>query len=322
MIELQAIHPDAGGEVDEPLLDQDNSMKPFPTDPIEGTRSARSTRRPERPVGRDYQGRHWVYTQLSGQTRGLSVGVNLSPDGVCDYRCRYCRTAGQSDLGPIPVDGGELARELEETLESIRTGHAFNQPAYRRYPAEWRTLSQVMLSGEGEPTLCPNFVEVVEKLIHARARGRYPFFKLVLETNGSGLDRSEVREGLDLFTAQDEVWVKLDAGTEDRFRLVAGVDLPFQGVLARILSLARQRPVVIHSLFASVAGVPPCRSEISAYLRCLTELRDQGAMLQRVQIYSVTHYGTASDFSHLPLSSLSEIARQVRREVGVEAEVF
>jgi len=45
-------------------------------------------------------------------------------------------------------------------------------------------------------------------------------------------------------------------------------------------------------------------------------------MLQRVQIYSVTHYGTASDFSHLPLSSLSEIARQVRREVGVEAEVF
>ncbi len=302
--------------------DHSKPMNAIPTGPTEGTRSARPARRSDRSVGRDYQGRRWVYTQLSGQARGLTVGINLSPEGACDYRCRYCRAAEGAPLGPTPVDGVELARELEETLESIRTGHAFHQAPYLRFPQEWRTLSQVMLSGEGEPTLCPNFVEVVEKLIHARARGRYPFFKLVLETNGSGLDRPEVRQGLDLFIAQDEIWMKLDAGTEERFRFIAGVDQPFQGVLARILALGRQRPVVIHSLFASMAGVPPCRSEISAYLRCLGEMREHGAMLQRVQIYSVAKGAGSSEVSHLPLGSLSEIARQVRREVGVDAEVF
>lgn len=297
-------------------------MKPTANEPLATSRSVRTGLRSGHPGGRDYQGRHWIYTQVSGQTRGLSIGVNLSPEGACDYRCRYCRMADEPMLDPAPVDAVELARELEETLESIRSGHVFHHPSFLRFPAEWRTLSQVMLSGEGEPTLCPNFVEVVEKLVHARARGRYPFFKLVLETNGSGLDRPQVQQGLDLFTAQDEVWLKLDAGTPERFRLMAGVDHSFQDVLARIGSLGRRRPVVIHSLFASIGGTPPSRTEILAYLRCLGELRLRGVMLQRVQIYSVTQGGVDSEFSHLPLSSLSDIARQVRREIGVEAEVF
>ena len=162
----------------------------------------------------------------------------------------------------------------------------------------------------------------METLIHARALGRYPFFKLVLETNGSGLERPEVQQALELFTVQDEVWVKLDAGTDERFRFMSGVDIPFGGVLARILELGRRRPVVIHSLFASVDGSPPTGSEIEAYVRCLGQLQAQGAGLQRVQIYSVMNLIQGSRCSHLPLSILSGIARQVRCELGVEAEVF
>jgi len=127
--------------------------------------------------------------------------------------------------------------------------------------------------------------------------------------------------GLGLFTSQDEVWVKLDAGTEDRFRFMSGVDLPFDRVLARILALGLRRPVVIHSLFARVDGSPPSRSEIAAYLGCLGRLRAQGAMIQRVQIRSATRPPADSGCTHLSLGILSDIARLVRREVGVEAEI-
>jgi hypothetical protein len=179
-----------------------------------------------------------------------------------------------------------------------------------------------MLSGEGEPTLCPNFVDVVETLVHARSRGRYPFFKMVLETNGSGLERPEVQQALELFIERDEVWVKLDAGTDQQFHFMSGVDLPFSGVLSRILELGRRRPVVIQSLFARVNGSPPTGCEIDAYLGRLSQLQEQGAVIQRVQIHSVMNSIESSRCSHLPLASLSEIARLVRRKVGVEAEVF
>ena len=293
-----------------------------PVKPVEGSRTVRPIQRSDTTGGHDYQGRSWVYILLSGPTLGLSVGVNLSPSGVCDYRCRYCDTpkTAPQDLVPVDVDG--LALELDTALKAIALGQGPRELAYSRFPAEWLSLRQVMLSGEGEPTLCPNFIEVVETLIHARALGRYPFFKLVLETNGSGLERPEVQQALELFTVQDEVWVKLDAGTDERFRFMSGVDIPFGGVLARILELGRRRPVVIHSLFASVDGSPPTGSEIEAYVRCLGQLQAQGAGLQRVQIYSVMNLIQGSRCSHLPLSILSGIARQVRCELGVEAEVF
>ena len=300
----------------------ENFMKSKPMKPMKTSRSVRSVRRAGRTLSRDYQGRSWVYILLSGPTRGLSVGVNLSPSGACDYRCRYCDTPKTCALNLKPVNVDELGLELNSALESIASGQMSRQRAYSRFPSEWLSLRQVMLSGEGEPTLCPNFIEVVETLIHARALGRYPFFKLVLETNGSGLERPEVQQALELFTAQDEVWVKLDAGTDERFRFMSGVDIPFGGVLARILELGRRRPVVIHSLFASVDGASPSRSEIKAYLSCLSQLQEHGALLQRVQIYSVMNSIQGSQCAHLPLASLSEIAGQVRCELGVETEVF
>ena len=298
------------------------SMKSKPMESKKGSRRVRLVQFAGRTGGRDYHGRSWVYMLLSGQTRGLSLGVNLSPSGVCDYRCPYCDTPKATALDLVPVDVPGLASELEATLEFIASGQVLRQPGYSRFPPELLTLRQVMLSGEGEPTLCPNFVDVVETLVHARSRGRYPFFKLVLETNGSGLERPEVQQALELFIERDEVWVKLDAGTDQQFQFMSGVDMPFSGVLSRILELGRRRPVVIQSLFARVNGSPPTGCEIDAYLGRLSQLQEQGAVIQRVQIHSVMNSIASSRCSHLPLASLSEIARLVRRKVGVEAEVF
>jgi wyosine [tRNA(Phe)-imidazoG37] synthetase (radical SAM superfamily) len=273
------------------------------------------------PGVHDYGSRRWVYTRCSGFARGLAVGVNLSPGGHCDYQCRYCRVPGSPPGQPPGVDALGLAVELEEMLVSIRSGILVGSASGPRLPVEWSRPGQVMLSGEGEPTLCPNFLEVVETLVHIRARGRHPFFRFILETNGSGLERADVREALGHFTVQDEVWLKLDAGTGERFHQISGSREPFERVLSRIADLGRQRSVVLQSLFAAVDGQPPARSEISAYLGCLTRLKDLGAMIHRVQIHSVTRSLKGSGCTHLPLGSLSGIARRVRLEVGLEAEV-
>jgi wyosine [tRNA(Phe)-imidazoG37] synthetase (radical SAM superfamily) len=180
----------------------------------------------------------------------------------------------------------------------------------------------VALSGDGEPTLCPNFIEAVEAVIHLRMRGRFPFFKLVLITNASGLDRTEVEQGLRLFTSHDEVWAKLEAGTQAYMSSMNKTSVAIEKILANILGLARQRPVIIQSLFPAINGEGPPASEIEAYVQRLKELKEAGAQIPLVQIYSATRPTSHPECGHLPLRTLFAIARRVRETSGLKAEVF
>ena len=160
------------------------------------------------------------------------------------------------------------------------------------------------------------------EIIHLRARGRSPSFTLVLITNASGLDRPEVADGLRLLTAHDEVWAKLDAGTQESMDRVNRPDCSLEKILANILALARRRPVVIQTLFPSINGEGPTPSTIEAYAQRLCELRNSGAQIPLVQIYSATRPTVHSECGHLPLRTLSHIAQRVRDATGLVAEVF
>ena len=108
-----------------------------------------------------------------------------------------------------------MASELHRTLDHIQQGRLREHPQYQSLPDELLRLRHVALSGDGEPTLSPQFAEVVQAVVHVRALGGFPFFKIVLITNATGLDRPQVQESLKRFTKSDEIWVKLDGGTQE-----------------------------------------------------------------------------------------------------------
>jgi len=259
---------------------------------------------------------------VSPRARGLSLGVNLNPDKACDFDCAYCEVNRLEPAKEIKLDLTGMAAELEQALELVQSGTIRQRPSYRNLPDELLALRHVALSGDGEPTLCPDFLEAVETVVHLRARGLFPFFKLILITNASGLDRPAVEEGLRLFTARDEIWAKLDAGTQEYMNRVNRSDRSIEKILANILAVAQRRPVVIQSLFPSLYGAEPPPGEIEAYARRLKELKEAGAQISRVQIYSATRPTPHSECGHLPLRSLSRIAQRVRDVAGLEAEVF
>lgn len=246
----------------------------------------------------------------------------MNPDKFCNFDCAYCEVNRHEPARESRLDVPAMAAELERTLALVRSGGIRERPGYRSAPPELLELRHVTLSGDGEPTLCPNFVEAVEAVIHLRARGRFHFFKLVLITNASGLDRPEVAEGLTLFTPRDEIWAKLEAGTQDYMNRVNRSDCPLEKILANILGVARQRPVVIQSLFPSIGGDAPPASEIEAYVQRLRDLKEAGAQIPLVQIYSATRPTAHSECGHLPLRTLSAIAQRVRDASGLKAEVF
>ena len=271
---------------------------------------------------RDFLENRFVYTAISPRARGLSVGVNMNPDKRCNFNCVYCEVNRSEPSCESRLDVPVMTTELGRTLDLVKSGGLRERPCYRSAPAELLELRHVALSGDGEPTRCPNFAEAVEAVVHLRARGRFPFFKIVLITNASGLDRSEVGEGLRLFTPRDEVWAKLEAGTQEYIDRVNRPDCPIERILANILFVARRRPVVIQSLFPSINGEAPPASEIEAYVQRLRELKEAGAEIPLVQIYSATRPTAHSECGHLPLRTLSAIAQRVREAAGLKAEVF
>lgn len=271
---------------------------------------------------RDFLENRFVYAVISPRARGLSVGVNMNPDKRCNYDCVYCEVNRGERSRELKLDVPVMMTELERTLEMVHSGDIRQRPSYRSAPAELLELRHITLSGDGEPTLCPNFAEAVEAVVHLRARGRFPFFKLVLFTNASGFDRPEVIQSLSLFTPRDEMWVKMEAGTQDYMNRVNRPDCALEKVLSNILFVAHQRPVVIQSLFPSIRGETPPASEIEAYVQRLRDLKELGAQISLVQIYSATRPQTHSECGHLPLRTLSAIAQRVRDVTGLEAEVF
>jgi len=279
---------------------------------------------PETDFGapRDFLDNRFVYAVISARARGLSVGINLCPDKHCNFQCVYCEVHrnGDGHAGELDVDA--MAAEFKRTLAFVRGGRLRERPWYRALPDELLQLRHVALSGDGEPTLSPRFAEALQAVVHVRALSGFPFFKLVLLTNATGLDLPQVQHGLRHFTRSDEVWAKLDGGTQAYVNRVNRPSVPLEKILSNILLLGRQRPVVIQSLFPAINREEPPLEEIEQYAHRLLELKQAGAQISLVQIYSATRPSPNSERGHLPLKVLSRIAQAVRQTTGLTAEVF
>ncbi len=271
---------------------------------------------------RDFLDNRFVYVVISERAHGLSVGVNMNPDKLCDFDCVYCEVDRRVHPAETRLNVEVMASELQRTLALIARDELKTNRHYASLDPELRRLRHVTLSGDGEPTLSPQFTEALQAVAHVRALGSVPFFKMVLLSNGSGLNRQSVQEGLKLLTREDDVWLKLDGGTQAYLNRINRGQVSLQATLQNILTLARQRPIVIQSLFPALREQEPPREEIEEYALRLKELRKSGAQISLVQIYSCTRPTIHKECTHLPLKSLSRIAHRVRQVSGLPAEVF
>jgi wyosine [tRNA(Phe)-imidazoG37] synthetase (radical SAM superfamily) len=270
---------------------------------------------------RNFLNNRYVYAVISPRAGGLSVGINLNPTKHCNFDCVYCEVdRSKATRVDKPVDVDAMSAELEETLKHVFGGEL--RANFPTVPTESLKLKHVALSGDGEPTLCPNFEAVTETVVHLRASTRVPYFKLVLITNASALDRPEVIRGINLLTHRDEVWVKLDGGSQEYIDQLNRPEVSLEKIMENIRDLGWRRPIVIQTMIPSIDGENPFSAEISEYTARLCELKSAGARISLIQIYSATRPSPHSECGHLPLNTLSAIARQVRAITGLRTEVF
>jgi wyosine [tRNA(Phe)-imidazoG37] synthetase (radical SAM superfamily) len=271
---------------------------------------------------RDFLENQFVYLVISPRAGGLSIGVNVNPIVKCNLECLYCELDRAKPARAPHFDVMRMAAELHKTIGLACSGRLRERPRYTNLPDDLLQVRHVALSGDGEPTLSGHFVEALHAMAHLRGLGGIPFFKIVVVTNSTALDRPRVQYGLKFLMRTDEIWAKLDGGTQDYLNRLNGATIPLEKIMGNILLVARQRPVVIQSLFPAIDGAQPPADEIKEYAQRLKELKEAGAEISLVQIYSATRPMARTGCSHLPLKSLSRIAQTVRRVAGLRAEVF
>jgi len=304
-------------------LQQDASI---PVNCIVSMKTDSETKREPSPITfgcpRFSLGNHYVYVVLSSRARGLSVGINLCPEGHCNFQCAYCEAHPPVISPPHEIKLERLSKELHSTVDLVLTKELRQFPPFEALDDDLFELKQVSISGNGEPTLSPSFAETIQCILHARALGTAPFIKTALLTNGSHLCDQPVRDAIRMLTFDDEIWIKLDAGTQEYMSRINGGEASLKTILDNILSLGKERPVGIQSLFPLFENTAPTRTEISAYIERLKELKESGAQITKVQVYSAGRTARNTSCDHLPLRTLFEICRQIKTETGLNAEVF
>lgn len=272
--------------------------------------------------------RHWsrnlyVYPVISRRSGGLSIGINLNPDKACNFNCVYCQV--DRTVPPVvrQVDLDRLTEELDHLIRLATSGGLFDSGPLATTPASHRSLRDIAFSGDGEPTASPVFLQAVKLAASLRQTHRLDPIRLRVITDAAYLHKPQVQEALAILDANNgEVWAKLDAGTEEYFRLVNRAHIPLKAILDNILEASRWRPLVIQSLWMNLHGQAPPTAEIDAFADQLSNILDHGGRLLLVQIYTVARQTAEPYVTFLSDAELAAIADRVRTRVNAPLAVF
>jgi wyosine [tRNA(Phe)-imidazoG37] synthetase (radical SAM superfamily) len=264
-----------------------------------------------------FERNRFVYPVLSRRSGGLSIGVNLNPDKVCNFDCIYCQVDRRSQSETRFVETDALLAELQATLNLVASGAIYETEKFRDVPRPLRRLNDIAFSGDGEPTTYKNFDELMDQCAAVKAAAGLADVKMVLITNASMFHRSHVQRGLEILDRNNgEIWAKLEAGTEEYYKLVDRTPIPFRQILDNIAAAARVRPLVIQALFMRVNGEPPTQTELEAFCDRLNEITSAGGQLKLMQIYTIARRPTESYVAPLADAEVDAIVALVRERTG------
>ncbi|MHB1286703.1 MAG: hypothetical protein ACYCYP_09120 [Leptospirales bacterium] len=268
---------------------------------------------------RSYQDNRYVYPVLSRRAGGISVGINLNPDKGCNFDCVYCQVdrtpSGMTGIDPVhrPTDIPLLLEELDRITEEISSGALFSRAPFEGVPENLRKMADIALSGDGEPTMVPEFLPVLDALLEHRSRKTGLLgIPIRLITNGTGLFRRSTRRALGkrFFPGgaptpqNDEVWFKIDAADTESFRRIDQSSIPFDRYWSSVSETLLELPVTIQTMVCEIQNprspfdpLGEWRIQMVEHIR---NLLSQGALIREWHLYTVAR--KTPDPSVLPLS--------------------
>ena len=249
-----------------------------------------------------------VFGPINSRRLGVSLGINLDPDDgkVCSFDCLYCEAGfnaqGTGTTGLPPRE--HVSRMLGDKLR------AMSEAGER--------LDVITFSGNGEPTMHPEFAGIIDDTIALRDRW-FPDVKISVLTNSTRLDHPDVAAAL---RKVDNNIVKLDSAVTSTMRLI---DRPVSPAFTSERAVEMIRPfgrdcVVQTMLLRGSWNGQPVDNTTPAEIDALIEAyRTIGP--RQVMIYSIDRRTPARELVKVPREELEQIAARIRRETGIDVSV-
>ena len=248
-----------------------------------------------------------IYGPIRSRRLGMSLGINLMPnDGkLCSFDCLYCE-AGFNAQGP-GKDGvpsrDTVKRQLRHKLQQMKE--------------EGLTLDVITFSGNGEPTLHPEFKKIVEDVMRLRTEF-FPDAKVSVLSNSTMAGKPAVAEAL---LKVDNNILKLDSAIPRTFLAINRPTSPNcipEGVIADLKKFKGQcvvQTIMIRGEYEGKHFDNTTDEELDALLRAYLEIQPHEVML-----YAIDRKTPAENLEKVSKEELQRIAERFR-EAGIKVQV-
>lgn len=249
-----------------------------------------------------------IFGPIHSRRLGTSLGVNLSPaDGkVCSFDCLYCEAGfnlqGPGKMGLPPR--ADVKRLLEQKLQQM--------------VANGEQLDVITFSGNGEPTMHPEFAAVIDDTIELRNR-YFPAVKVSVLSNSTRIDNPKVVGAL---LKVDNNILKLDSAITSTMQFIdRPLDKKFtaEKAIELLEQFGNQCIVQTMMLRGSYCGKEidnTTEAEVAALIDAYKRIKPREVML-----YSIDRKTPAEELQKVSREELDIIAQRIRREANVEVKV-
>ncbi len=249
-----------------------------------------------------------VFGPVKSRRLGVSLGINVLPNDakVCNYDCIYCECGWNTDFRNHKI--------VLPTVEEVKTAL---DTRLKEMLANNEPIDAITFAGNGEPTLHPNFEEIVE-VVYDLKEAHYPDAKIAILTNGTQIKRLNSSR---IFPKVDQWILKLDVGNDHHFNLI---NKPVSNMQLKDLVTAFVNfdgEIVIQSLFLkgdykgeSVNNMG--EKDIAVWLDFLKQINPKSVM-----IYSLDRDTPAPNLEKASTEELNAIAEKVKG-IGLICNVY
>jgi wyosine [tRNA(Phe)-imidazoG37] synthetase (radical SAM superfamily) len=247
-----------------------------------------------------------IFGPIWSRRLGESLGVNLLPVNrkVCNFNCIYCEcglTPNETPFSEFPTRD-EVKKLLAVRLQEMKKNGEY--------------LNSITFAGNGEPTLHPDFAEIMSDTVEVR-NTFFPEAKITVLSNATRAGISNIFDSLML---ADLNILKLDSAIESTLLQIncPKGNFDFQGLIDSLKRFKGR--LIIQTLFfrGKFMGHSIDNStseEISAWLKVIESIRPECVM-----IYSLARDTPVQGLERIGAKELTAIASRVE-ELDIAVQV-
>jgi wyosine [tRNA(Phe)-imidazoG37] synthetase (radical SAM superfamily) len=249
-----------------------------------------------------------VFGPVKSRRLGVSLGINLLPNDqkLCTFDCIYCECGwnpNSKGKKPILPSAEEVYSKLEEKLKAMAD--------------EGELPDVITFAGNGEPTMHPQFLQIVDNTISLRNRYA-PLARVAVLSNSTMLHKANVVEALNKV---DDNILKLDSGIPNTVELLNAPAFPVNlNDLTKQLQQFKGN-LTIQTMFVKgeykgvkVDNTTP--EEIEAWMGILKSVAPK-----RLMIYTIERVTAADGLTKVAKHELDRIAELVQLKLNIKVEV-